>query len=407
MENQPKEKLFNIIVIVAALGYFVDIYDLVLFGIVRITSLRDLHVPDEMLKSTGAMLLNWQMGGMMVGGLLWGILGDKKGRISVLFGSILMYSVANILNGMVNSVSAYAALRFIAGIGLAGELGAGITLVSETMSKEKRGYGTMLVATIGISGAVVAALIAEKFNWRISYYVGGAMGLLLLLMRIGVYESGLFENAKTADIERGNFFKLFSSARRATKYLSVILIAVPVWYVVGILMTFSPEIGKAMGMKELPAPGKAIMFCYIGITLGDLASGLYSQLIKSRLKAIGTFMMMTAFTIILYFIFSSRSLFVFYAIATCIGFSTGYWAVFVTTASEQFGTNLRATVTTTAPNFVRGAVVPITFGFIFFDQHFGTVKSAIIVGIITLVIAFLSLRKLEETFGKDLNYLEE
>jgi putative MFS transporter len=397
----------NLMILVAALGYFVDIYDLVLFSIVRIDSLRGIGVPEEKLLSCGLDLLNWQMGGMLVGGILWGIIGDKRGRLSVLFGSILMYSLANIANGLVNSVEMYAALRFIAGMGLAGELGAGITLVSEVMHHERRGIGTTMVATIGISGAVAAALVGDFFDWRISYFVGGGMGILLLFLRIGVYESGLFARVKNLGIDRGNFLSLLFNPSRAIRYFAIIAVAVPVWYVVGILITFAPEMAAALGMqKPFPDPGTSIMFTYAGITLGDLASGLLSQYIKSRKKAIGIFLSMTVVFTALYFLFAGRSVFVFYTIATCIGFATGYWAVFMTSAAEQFGTNLRATATTTAPNFVRGAVIPITMGFKYLKPILGTVESAIAVGLITFGIAFFALFLLKETFGRDLNFTE-
>lgn len=398
---------FNLLVIVAALGYFVDIYDLVLFGIVRIESLRAIGVAESDLMEIGKQLINWQMGGMLIGGIIFGVLGDKLGRVSVLFGSILMYSIANIANGFVETVPMYAAMRFIAGIGLAGELGAGITLVSETMTKENRGYGTMLVATIGISGAIVAKLVVDLFDWRISYFVGGGMGIALLLMRIGVFESGMFSNIKHRPVKKGAFLSLFNSREKIKKYLSIIFVAVPVWYVVGILMVFSKEIGEAWGMKEIPDPGKSIMWCYVGITLGDLASGLLSQLIGSRKKALLIFMSMTVFFTFSYFAFASTSLSAFYTIATLAGFGTGYWAVFMTTAAEQFGTNIRATVTTTAPNFVRGSVVLLTTGFIYFKSLIGVINSAMLIGTITFIIGFIALRNLKETFGKDIDYIEE
>jgi MFS family permease len=406
--------ILNALVIVAALGYFVDVYDLVLFGIVRKASLIDIGITDEhLLISVGAKLLNWQMGGMLIGGIIWGIIGDKIGRISVLFGSILIYSIANIANGFVaelqfmDSVQLYALLRFFAGVGLAGELGAGITLVSETLKAEQRGYGTMLVATIGISGAVVANLVAGLFDWKISYFVGGGMGLALLILRFGVYESGMFRNIKSTSAERGNFFSLFSSWKKTKKYLSIILIAVPVWYVVGILMFFSPELGQVMGLKNISA-GDAIMYSYIGITVGDLASGVLSQIIKSRIKALRIFMLMTLFFTVCYFVFSFQSLFLFYSIAGLVGFATGYWAVFITTAAEQFGTNIRSTVTTTAPNFVRGSVILLTSGFQFFHYLTGNmIYSAIIVGVVTFSLSFIALANLDETFGKDLDYVEE
>lgn len=404
--NQRKQA--NLIILVASLGYFVDIYDLVLFSIVRRSSLMGIGVPESQLLETGVDLLNWQMGGMLLGGILWGILGDKKGRRSVLFGSIIMYSLANLLNGMVQDVSSYAALRFIAGMGLAGELGAGITLVSEVMNPEKRGIGTMLVATIGISGAVAAALVGDLFDWRISYYIGGGMGLALLFMRIGIRESLVFMSLREVKVSRGNFLTLFNKKEKAVRYLSVIAVAVPVWFFVGILITFSPELTRAMGMKgQLPDTGKAIMFAYIGITAGDLFSGLLSQLLRSRKKALLVFLSLTFCGCIVYFFVATKSLFAFYTVATLTGFATGYWAVFMTSAAEQFGTNIRSTVTTTAPNFVRGAVIPMTMGFKFLSPHLGVPQAAAAVGLLSFAIAFLAWIKLKETFGKPLDFIEE
>jgi MFS family permease len=394
-------------VLVAALGYFVDIYDLILFTIVRVKSLQDLGVPKAELLDTGVVLLNWQMGGMLLGGILWGVLGDKKGRLSVLFGSIFMYSVANIANGFVASIPQYAFLRFIAGIGLAGELGAGITLVSEVMNQKSRGYGTTIVATVGICGAIVAVLVGDLTSWRTAYFVGGGMGLALLLLRVGLYESGMFEGVKSSGARLGNFFGLFSSWERSKKYGAIILSGVPIWYAVGILIAFSPELGAAMGMKEAPKAGQAVMLCYIGLAVGDLGSGALSQIAKSRRKVLLGFITLTAVSVVVYFLVGRSSLTVFYAVCGLLGFATGYWAVFVTTASELFGTNIRATVTTTAPNFVRGAVVPLTVSFKFLKDHTGIVWSAIIVGSVTLLVAFLSLIAIEETYGKNLDYVED
>ncbi|MCE3259483.1 MAG: transporter [Bacteroidetes bacterium] len=416
--NAPSRSSLNKLIIVAALGYFVDIYDLVLFSVERKDSLMDLlkvGENDPLLKSIGMNLLNWQMGGMLVGGLFWGILGDKKGRLSVLFGSILLYSLANILNGMVTNVDMYAALRFISGFGLAGELGAGITLVSESMSKERRGIGTMIVATVGVFGAVVAGFMGDVIhNWRWSFYIGGGMGLVLLVLRIGVFESGMFESVKKSSISKGNFFDLFKTRHRALQYLSIIMIAVPVWYVMGILITFSPEIFASIGVKHFkPDAGKSIMFAYLGITAGDLASGLISQLLKSRKKALGLFLMMTFVSVFLYFKIATISETYYYVIITIVGFATGYWAVFMSTAAELFGTNIRSTATTTAPNFVRGAVIFLSLGFRYFETVFRTPEgkvdsqmAAIAVGIIVAVLAIASLVNIRETFHKDLNYTE-
>jgi MFS family permease len=394
-------------ILVAALGYFVDIYDLILFSIVRVASLQGLGVPEDQILSQGVLLLNMQMGGMLIGGILWGVLGDKRGRLSVLFGSIVMYSLANIANGFVTSVPAYAVLRFVAGVGLAGELGAGITLVSEIMPVHTRGYGTMIVATVGILGAVVASLIGDAFDWRVAYFVGGGMGLALLVLRIGVAESGLFEGIRrTTHVARGDFLSLVTSPARRWKYLRVVLIGAPIWYVVGILVTFSPEFGSAMNMPEPPSPGRAVMFTYIGLAIGDFASGALSQLIGSRNRVVGLFLALTALFIAGYFAVAHVSLTVFYAICLLLGVATGYWAVFVTIASEQFGTNIRATVTTTAPNFVRGSVVLLTSAFQALRPAVGIRMSAMIVGAVALAVAYASLRGLDETYGKDLDYVE-
>jgi MFS transporter, putative metabolite:H+ symporter len=403
--NNPRKNI-NFLIIVAALGYFVDIYDLLLFLIIKNKSLADLGIPPGNLADTGLMLMNWQMAGLLLGGLLWGILGDKKGRISVLFGSIILYSLANIANGFVHNLEIYAALRFLAGIGLAGELGAGITLVSESMSKEKRGYGTMVVAGVGIMGAVAAYFVGDMFTWRISFFVGGGLGMLLLLLRIGVFESGMFAKIKSSEVQKGNILMLFDNGARFKKYLSSILIAVPVWFVVGILVALAPEFGKALGIQETLDTGRGVMFTYIGISLGDFLSGALSQVFKSRKKIVFVFLCMT-YAGILFFLFSTGlTAKAFYMLCVFLGLATGYWVVFVTMASEQFGTNLRSTVTTTAPNFVRGSLILVTLLFASLKPHFGIINAALTVGSLVMVTAFISLFQLDETYGKDLDYIE-
>lgn len=403
---EDKKKVFAI-VLVAALGYFVDIYDLILFSIVRVASLKSLGVPDVQMLDTGVLLLNMQMGGMLVGGILWGILGDKRGRISVLFGSIFLYSLANILNGFVTNVEMYAVLRFIAGVGLAGELGAGITLVSEVMPKTKRGYGTMVVASIGVMGAVAAALIVELTEWRTSYFIGGGMGIAILILRFGVYESGMYNSIKEAShVGKGEFIKLFTDKGRFLKYLYCILIGLPLWFVVGILITFSPEFGKAFGIAEPISAGKSIMFCYIGLVFGDIFSGTLSQVLKSRKKVLYIFLTATLACICIYLFLNSTSTFYFYTVCVLMGTAVGYWVIFVTNSSEQFGTNLRSTVTTTVPNFIRGSVIPLTFLFQTLKPSMGIKYSAFAIGVLTIIIAIWATSKLEETYGKDLDYTE-
>ena len=405
-QSISNKKNIKLIIIVAALGYFVDIYDLILFSVIRVKSLQGLGVPEGDLLDVGTMLINSQMFGMLLGGILWGVLGDKKGRISVLFGSILLYSAANLANGFITSVPAYAVLRFIAGIGLAGELGAGITLVTETMSKENRGYGTMIVAGVGLMGAVAAAIIGANFSWESSYIIGGVMGLLLLGLRVGLVESGMFKNLKSDGVSRGNIFMLFSDKKRFKKYISCILIGIPLWFVVGVLVTFSPEFGKELNATEPLSAGTGILYCYIGIALGDIVAGFMSQMLRSRKKVMLVFLLLTAVSIVVYLNAEGMTSQQFIWLTLFLGFSSGYWATFVTIASEQFGTNLRATVTTTVPNFVRGSLVLATLSFTALKGSMGIINSALVVGFVSLAIALFALSQLKESFGKDLDYLE-
>jgi len=409
MSTESKANNRNVIflVIVAALGYFVDIYDLVLFSVVRVQSLSEIGVSQKDMQSDGFLIINSQMFGLLLGGILWGILGDKLGRIKVLFGSILLYSLANIANGFVYSVNSYALIRFIAGIGLAGELGAGITLVAETMDKEKRGYGTMIVGAIGLLGAAVAATVAANYTWQTSYFVGGGMGLLLLLLRVGTFESGMFKHAADTNVSKGNIFMLFNNKKRFLKYLYCILIGIPLWFVVGILVTLAPEFGKALGATEPLKAGTGIMFTYFGIAIGDVFTGLLSQVLKSRKKTVFIFHLLSVISVVIYLTSFGLSSSSFIWICLFMGFSVGYWATFVTIASEQFGTNIRATVTTTAPNFVRGALIPITFLFEYLSQKYGLITAGYVVMAMLTLIAMFGLSQLKESFSKDLNYLEE
>ncbi|MEJ7557473.1 MAG: MFS transporter [Pedobacter sp.] len=407
-ESPKQTRILNAAVIVASLGYFVDIYDLLLFSIVRLPSLRSLGFSGEELTSNGIFLLNIQMVGMLIGGVFWGILGDKKGRLSVLFGSIFLYSIANIANGLVTSMESYSFWRFVAGFGLAGELGAGITLVAEIMPKEKRGYATTVVAAVGVSGAVVAYFIAQYFTWQVSYFIGGGLGLSLLFLRIGVSESGMFGKTLDKNAERGNFFSLFSSRSQFLKYLRCILIGIPLWFVVGILITLSPEFGRVLGVSGDIDAGAAVACCYGGLVLGDIASGVLSQILKSRVKVVYTFLTLSAISISCFFFIENMGLTTFYLICLFLGFSVGYWVIFMTIAAEQFGTNIRATVTTTAPNFVRGAVVPLTIFFQYARGFFNgsIIYAGIILAILCLGLAFWSLSYMKETFSKDLDYVE-
>jgi MFS family permease len=407
MQSADWKKLFSIPVIVAALGYFVDIYDLLLFSIVRIPSLAALGVAPEARFEEGEFLLRVQMTGLLVGGVIWGIMGDKRGRLSVLFGSILLYSLANIANGFVTSVEQYAWLRFVAGVGLAGELGAGITLVAEVLPTHLRGYGTTLVASVGLLGAVLANFIARVFDWQVSYFIGGGLGLLLLIARISVFESGMFLQVRGQQVQRGNFLQLFTSLNRFKRFINCILIGLPIWFTIGILITFSPEFASYLGFPEPVLAGDAVMFSYLGLVAGDLTSGLFSQWVQSRRKVVLVYILLTMMFILLYLWAPIKTTFFFFFTCFLLGFGVGYWALFVTIAAEQFGTNLRATVTTSVPNFIRGTVVPITLLFEVLRQQYGIIQGALWVGAGTVAIALVSLYYLRETFGRDLNFVEQ
>lgn len=393
------------LVLVASLGYFVDIYDLVIFSIVRVKSLHDIGVSDADMRLTGVHVINMQMWGLLLGGILWGILGDKLGRIKVLFGSILLYSLGNFANGMIHDVTWYSIIRFITGIGLAGELGAGITLVSETLSKEKRGYGTMVVAMIGLLGAVAAAIVG-KYDWRTAYYVGGGLGIVLLLLRIGTFESGMYKNVKKAEVSKGNILILLNDRKRFLKYLYCILIGAPLWYVVGILITQAPEFGKAMGAKETLSAGTGILYSYVGISIGGIFAAVLAQVTKSRKITMYIYLILSAISVVAYLSATGITNSKFIWLCFFMGFAVGYWATFVTIASEQFGTNIRATVTTTVPNFVRGSLIPINSLFNLFVVHYGMVNSGYIMMFLLTAIALFSVSQLKESFHKDLDYVE-
>ena len=399
-------QLLQLPVLVAALGYLVDMYDLFLFSVVRVPSLKALGTAPDRLLPDGIMLLNMQMAGLLLGGIFWGVLGDKRGRLSVLFGSILIYSLANIGNGFVTTLNQYALLRFVAGVGLAGELGAGITLVTEVLPKQIRGYGTTIVATMGVLGAIMAYFVADLFAWRNAYFIGGGLGLLLLVLRVNVFESPIFETLKERQVKRGDLLMLFTSKTRFLKYLRCILVGLPIWFVVGILITFSPEFGQAMGLSAPVVAGKAVMLSFAGQVFGDVASGLLSQRLRSRKRAILGFILLSLAFVGVYLLAPLRDIDTFYLVCVFLGVANGYWALFVTIAAELFGTNLRATVATTVPNFVRGAVIPLTWLFVLGKTHVGLLYSALGIGLLTGILALVALSFMEETFGKDLNYVE-
>ena len=414
MNTQKQYGILSVPVIVAALGYFVDIYDLLLFTIVRVPSLKGIGVDtanSDAMIAASTTVINWQMFGLMLGGILWGIMGDKKGRLSVLFGSIFLYSVANFCTGFVTTVPQYAAARFIAGLGLAGELGAGITLVSELLPKNKRGVGTSLVAGIGLFGAV-AAYFTYKLsgNWQLCYKIGGGLGGILLILRISVAESGMFKQVQQSNVSKGNIFMFFPNATRFKKYILAILIGLPTWFVIGVLVNLSNQFATEFYGANNIDSGRSIMFAYAAIAIGDILIGLVSQYFKSRKKALLSFYLLCIAALALFFSPVNNSDIRMYAICALLGFSTGFWAIFVTMGAEQFGTNLRATAATTIPNMVRGALPLINLLFVDLFRktyHWNLTQSGIVTGCIVMAITLVAFAFTEETFHKDLNYVEE
>jgi putative MFS transporter len=399
--------LFHPAVIVGALGYFVDIYDLILFGVVRVASLKDLGCAGDQLASQGAWLINVQMAGMLLGGIAWGLLGDWRGRLNLLFGSIILYSLANLANGFVHDLNGYTVCRFFAGFGLAGELGGSITLVSEILPAALRGYGTMMVTAIGVLGAVVAGTMGLAFSWRTMYFIGGGLGLLLLGLRLLVRESAMYQTmARTNRPTFASQLLYLLAPKRIGRYLSCILVGLPCWYVIGLVILFSPEFARALGATGPVLAGTAVAASYSGICLGDLLSGLLSQLARARRTALFVFLIITLVLINIFFSLQKPSPATIYLLMFLIGVAVGYWAIFVTVAAEHFGTNIRATVATTVPNFARGFVIPVTFLYGYLKPTYGVIHSGLAVGWVALALGFIGLLGLRETFHDDLDYLE-
>jgi putative MFS transporter len=402
-----------ILIAVTAAGYFVDIYDLLLFSIVRVRSLRELGIAESELLSTGVLLINLQMAGLLVGGIFWGILGDRRGRLTVLFGSIVLYSLANLLNAGILRLPAdwmlpaYGVLRFVAGVGLAGELGAAVTLVSEACSRERRGLATAFVASTGIAGAVFAGWIADRYHWTEAYFIGGVMGFLLLFMRVQMAESHLFRSLEERkEVGRGEFLTLIANPRLRWRYLGAIAQGMPIWFVVGVLLTFSPEIGRELRLTGDLQAGRAIMFCYGGAVAGDFLAGLWSQVLRRRRAAIATFLLLTGVGMAIFVSFHGRSFEEFCWLAAYMGFASGYWAVLLSSTAEQFGTNIRSTVTSTVPNFIRGMVIPMSWTFLALGRATSLLTAAVVVSAATLVLAGYCVYRSRETFGADLDFVE-
>jgi MFS transporter, putative metabolite:H+ symporter len=406
-QSITKNKTVLLAVVASSLGFFVDLYDIIIVSVVRQSSLLALGVAEGDLLSKGIWLLNIQMAGMLIGGFLWGIIGDKKGRLAVLFGSILTYSIATFACAYASNYEMFLLLRFIAGIGLAGELGAAITLTTEVLPQKYRGIGPAIIGSFGMLGAIFGSYIGGKYSWQFTYQLGGVMGILLLFMRVGLLESGFYNRLKESAVSKGNLALLFKNKALFKKYISVILMGFPGWFVNGVVMSFTPEIAKAMGMTEIPKVGTVFMVFFIGFTFGDFSCGLVSQWLKSRKKAIQLYLSSFTILLALFFIFGKQSTTAYYGLFMLIGISAGYTIVLLTLAAEQTGTNLRSTVTTSSLNLLRASVIPQSIIFTFINTYQGAYVSAIIVGILSISIAFWAFTNLEETFSNNLDFIEK
>jgi MFS transporter, putative metabolite:H+ symporter len=405
-----------LIIIVAALGYFVDIYDLILFGIIKKESLFALGYDEVTYKAYEILLFNYQMTGMVIGGIIWGILGDKRGRVIVLFGSILMYSLANIANAFVTNIEMYKVLRLVAGIGLAGELGAGVTLISETMEKGKRGLGTMIIVTFGALGGVFAKLVGNKCgflndifhtsfqNWQIAYIVGGVMGLVLLVMRTSSLESTMYEKMQKSIAPKGNFWQILSTTKLRNLYLSCIAVGIPIWFIVGVLINLADRFALQNSGIKIDV-SNCIMWTYIGLSSGDIISGVLSQILKNRKTVIYIYLTISFFAACVFIFTTNQQPKFYYTMSYILGFGTGYWALFVINSAEQFGTNLRATASSTVPNFVRGCVVPITLMFQSFSAVNGVISAGFFICFICFLLAVFGTAMIEDGFDKELDFL--
>ena len=404
-DSTSYRQLFSLPVIVAALGYFVDVFDLLMFNIVRVPSLKDLGLSEADVSVIGGSIYNWQQVGLLIGGICWGILGDKRGRLSVLFGSIITYSLANIACGFVQDAPQYAFLRFVAGLGLAGELGAGITLVSEILPKHLRGYGSSIVASVGLFAPVVVFFTVKQFDWRTTYFIGGGLGLTLLLLRVSVFESVMYQKASVEVANRGNFLAFFTNRARFLKYIRCMGISVPTYLCIGLLATFGNEFGQALGISGI-VPGQCVMYLYLGTVLGDVFSAFLSQALQSRRQAIGIMMFMTFLTCVYYLFGGIGSAVGFYATIGIMGFCIGFIAMFLTVSAEHFGTNLRATATTSIANNVRATTLLTIPAFQVLKPAYGVIQAGAMVAAVCFLVGFVSLLTMEETFGKDLDYTE-
>jgi putative MFS transporter len=409
LPTMTKLSRFNIFLVlfVASFGYFVDVYDLWVFAAVRVASLKDLGVPTAEIMPTGILLLNLQMGGMLLGGILFGVLGDRMGRTRVMFFSILTYSLATLANAFVPNVETYAVLRFLSGIGLAGELGLGATLISEILPKEKRGLGVGVLVGFGVMGPMAAGLAAQAFDWKTCYLIGGILGLALLALRVRVAESPIFQEAEKTATRQGDLRLMFESPTRLWRFLGCVALGLPTWLVFGILITFSEEILGSLSLPALAAP-ILLVYCNIAMPIGNFVTIGVSQYFKNRRWVMAGFTLFALVGVMALFLLPRPlSPFEVKIVYMVITFAAGSWVLMAVIAAESFGTNLRATAATAVPNFARASVIPMTLGLQALKPHMPLGDAVMILMGLCFILPLIALWRLKETFGKPLNYFEK
>jgi MFS family permease len=391
---------------VAALGYFVDLYDMLIFSSERVEALGSIGVAKQKMGEVGLMLQNYQMLGLVIGGFLFGILADKFGRLRVLFASILLYSVANIGNAFVTNVPAFAVARLIAGIGLAGELGVALSWISESLKPQQRTIATTIVSAFGLLGGVVAAIMATHFHWQTSYMIGGIMGLVLLAFRVSLNESKLFEQTRQSSAKKGNLFQLLSNKKQLKKFVLCVLSGAPAFVLLSIYVTLAPEFGAAFGITEQISVAHGIMVFLIVFAMSDVACGLLSKIMRKRKTPLLIFACLQILSIGYYLLVPPQTVEAFYFRCMLLGFSAGYWGILITNSLEQFGTNIRATVATSTPSLIRGMTIPASIFFTVVSKQTSLVTAGAIVGFSLVAISIVSILLLDDKFENDLNFME-
>lgn len=415
-ETKHKEQSIALLILVASLGYFVDAYDLIIASVVRSSAIVELGLaqvgtPEH---TKYAQLFEYvQSAGILLGGIIFGVYSDKKGRKKALYYSIAIYSIANILNGLLSASvpfvgTVYCILRFICGFALAAELSIGIVMISETMKAKHRGYGTMIVVSFGILGAVLAAVLFEfiGIHWQTLYLIGGIAGVLLLIFRFSVKETNPFLDLENQESERGSWVMIFKNRRLLKILFNAILLGFPIYFFISIPIKFATDYGKELGLT-IKGTIPIIVF-YIAMSVSDIIANYLCQLFENRKKVLYFYLgLCTISVFLLHFYPPTTPEQYFYLFSPLMGFASGYWALLITFTNEQIGTNIRSTYTTAVPNVVRSLFIPIQLLLTVLQPTFGTSTSVFYIGVLAVILALLGLYSLKETWGKNLKFIDE